>query len=271
MEYDPIKKTLGNFFKQSTFLRRLFYRLLDWLLLRAWHIQKEIKLWARQAPEDAQILDAGSGFGQYDYFLSGLNKNWSIQAIDVKEEQVADCNDFFKKINRPQVKFMVGDLTKYRSPDTYDLVLCVDVMEHILEDRETFQNYCISLKKGGMLLISTPSDQGGSGIEEHSEGEVQGFIDEHVRDGYPIEEIKEKIRTAGFSMVEAKYSYGSPGKISWKLSMFFPMRILGISKFFFIILPFYYLLTFPICAMLNYLDVIGNHKTGTGLIVKAWK
>ncbi|MEM7162792.1 MAG: class I SAM-dependent methyltransferase [Bacteroidota bacterium] len=240
-------------------------------MLRAWHIQKEARTWSKKAPENAFILDAGSGFGQYDYFLSSLNSKWRILAIDVKEEQVADCNSFFKEIGRPQVKFQVGDLTKYKAPDTYDLVLCVDVMEHILEDRKAFENYCSSLKKGGMLLISTPSDQGGSGIEEHADGEVQGFIDEHVRDGYPIEEIEEKILTAGFEIVEAKYSYGTPGKISWKLSMYLPMRVLGVSKLFLILLPFYYILTFPFCIALNYLDVHSNHRTGTGLIVKAWK
>jgi len=144
-------------------------------------------------------------------------------------------------------------------------------MEHILEDRTVFKNYVSSLKPGGMLLVSTPSDQGGSGLEEHHDGEVHGFIDEHVRDGYPIEEIEEKMLTAGFSKVDAKYSYGSPGKISWKLSMYYPLKMLNISKLFLIILPFYYLITFPFSIIFNFLDVNGNHKTGTGLIVKAWK
>jgi len=271
MQYDPIKRTLGSFFNKSPFLRRIFYTLLDWLLLRAWHVQKELRIWAKSAPAKAKILDAGSGFGQYDYFISSLNKEWEVLAVDVKEEQVADCNRFFNSIGRPQVKFIVDDLTTFVKPETFDLVLCVDVMEHILEDRTVFKNYVSSLKSGGVLLVSTPSDQGGSGLEEHHDGEVHGFIDEHVRDGYPIEEIKEKILSAGFSKVDAKYSYGSPGKISWKLSMYYPLKMLNVSKLFLIILPFYYLITFPFSIIFNFLDVNGNHKTGTGLIVKAWK
>jgi hypothetical protein len=43
------------------------------------------------------------------------------------------------------------------------------------------------------------------------------------------------------------------------------------SKLFFIIIPFYYLLAYPVAYLLNWADVSGNHKTGTGLIVKAWK
>jgi hypothetical protein len=46
---------------------------------------------------------------------------------------------------------------------------------------------------------------------------------------------------------------------------------LGASKLFFVILPFYYIVTWPLSMILNYFDVKGNHKTGTGLIVKAWK
>ncbi len=267
MHYDPIKRSLGNVFNRSPFLRKLFYKLLDLLLLRTWHVHKELKAWAK-GKGSAEILDAGAGFGQYSYYMSGMNRNWNILAVDVKEEQVKDCNDFFGKIGRKNVRFEVADLTKFVKENSYDMALSVDVMEHILEDVLVFRNIHASLKKGGMLLISTPSDQGGSDVHE---GEDSSFIEEHVRDGYPIKEIEEKLRTAGFEKVEARYAYGAPGKISWRLSMKYPIQMLGVSKLFFIILPFYYLLTYPFAFLLNYLDTNSNHKTGTGLIVKAWK
>jgi len=50
-----------------------------------------------------------------------------------------------------------------------------------------------------------------------------------------------------------------------------PIRILSLSRLFFILLPFYYLLAFPFCLLCNYLDVRTAHATGTGLIVKAYK
>lgn len=271
MEYDPIKRKLGSFFNQSPILRRIFYRLLDLLLLRSWHIRKELRLWSKTANIQARILDAGSGFGQYDFFLSRLNRNWEILAVDVKEEQVADCKEFFTKSKFPNVSFQIQNLFEFVVSDHFDLILCVDVMEHILEDVQVFKNYFLSLKKGGMLLISTPSDHGGSGLDEHTSGKVQGFIDEHVRDGYNINEIEHKILSAGFSNVEAYYSYGTPGKISWRLSMYVPMKLLSASKLFFIVLPLYYLITFPFSFILNILDLRTKHASGTGLIVKAWK
>lgn len=269
MQYDPVKRRLGVVFNRTPFLRKLFYRLLDLLLLRAWHIQRELRVWAKgRTDRDLHIYDAGAGFGQYSYWLSGRSSRWSITAVDVKDEQVADCNAFFQRIGRPQVKFEVGDVTKYARPEAFELVVCVDVMEHILEDEAALRCYSTSLKTGGMLIISTPSDQGGSDVHEEGEG---SFIEEHVRDGYNIDDIRGKCLRNGFTKVEARYSYGAPGKISWKLSMKWPLLMLQASKLFFILLPFYYLIAYPIAFVLNMADVRMTHPTGTGLIVRAWK
>ena len=119
-----------------------------------------------------------------------------------------------------------------------------------------------------MVLISSPSDQGGCDV--HGDDETS-FIEEHVRDGYDIKEIQDKLKIAGFSRVEARYQYGTPGKISWRLSMKYPILALGASKLFFIVLPFYYIIAYPLSYLLNWMDVSMNHPTGTGLIVKAWK
>jgi 2-polyprenyl-3-methyl-5-hydroxy-6-metoxy-1,4-benzoquinol methylase len=269
MQYDPVKRQLGSVFNRSPFLRKVFYGLLDLLLLRAWHIHKELRAWASDKREKAiHIYDAGAGYGQYSYWLSGFSPKWKVTAIDVKEEQVADCNGFFQTIDRPQVKFEVGDVTKYTQPNTFDLVVCVDVMEHILEDEAALRCYSESLKPGGMLIISTPSDQGGSDVHDEGEG---SFIEEHVRDGYNLEDLKAKALRNGFSKAEPRYSYGTPGKISWRLSMKWPLLMLNTSKLFFIILPFYYILAYPIAYLLNWADVSMKHSTGTGVIMKAWK
>jgi SAM-dependent methyltransferase len=269
MQYDPIKKSLGKVFNRTPFLRILFYKLLDTLLLRTWHVKKEIREWSNNRNGVQHILDAGSGFGQYTFFMSGMNRKWTVDAVDVKEEQIADCTDFFKRIGRVNVSFAIADLTEYTKPDTFDLILSVDVMEHIEEDELVFRNFYSSLSSGGMLLISTPSDQGGSDVHDH-EAE-HSFIDEHVRDGYNIVDIQDKLKRAGFSKTTARYDYGKSGQIGWRLSMKYPILMLNASKLFFIILPIYYLITFPFALIFNWVDVTKPHKTGTGLIVKAYK
>ena len=268
MQYDNIKQTLGNIFNRHPFLRKRFYGMLDLLLLRTWHIKKLVRRLKKNLPDDATILDAGAGFGQYAYYLSKLGRNWHIKAVDVKSEQVEDCNRFFAQAGKgDRVHFEVADLTVFCEPDKYHLAISVDVMEHILDDMAVFRNIFASLKQGGVLLISTPSDKGGSDADDHHES----FIDEHVRDGYSTDEIRHKLSLAGFSEINVHYTYGFPGHISWLLSMKYPMQMLRASKLLFILLPFYYVATFPFCLLLNLWDVNAQHQSGTGLFVKAEK
>ena len=278
MEYDPIKRSLGNFFNRTPSARKLFYRLLDTLLLRTWHVKKALRKYAKSHSGQAvDFLDAGSGFGQYSYHVAKNHPGWKLLAVDIKTDQIQDCRTFFKKIGFDNVEFEYADLTKFVRGNAFDLVLSVDVMEHIEEDVQVFKNLYQSMKKDGLLIISTPSDQGGSDVHDHHKSgnyENDGsasFVDEHVRDGYNIDEIQEKLKEAGFSLTEARYTYGWPGKISWRLSMKYPILMLNTSKVFFVILPFYYLLTYWFALLMNVLDVKLKYNTGTGLLVKAWK
>lgn len=269
MKYDPVKRSLGAFFNKTPFLRKVFYHLLNLLLLRSWHIRSAMRKMKSDLPENPDILDAGSGFGQYVYTMSLQFPTAKITGLDIKQEQIDDCNTFFKKIKRSdRVHFEYADLCQFSKPEAYDFALSVDVMEHIEDDVAVFKNLYKSLRPGGTLLISTPSDQGGSDVHHDHE---DSFIEEHVRDGYAIPDIEEKLKRAGFSQIESKYAYGAPGKISWRLSMKIPIKMVNISKLFLVILPFYYLITFPVSFVLNIIDVSNTHKTGTGLVVKCIK
>jgi 2-polyprenyl-3-methyl-5-hydroxy-6-metoxy-1,4-benzoquinol methylase len=269
MQYDPIKKSIGRFFSGPVIMRKILYLLLDLLLLRAWHVKKALKKISRQLPDQATVLDAGSGFGQYTWQMSRMKAGWKINGIDIDSDHVKDCSVFFEKAGLSgRVSFKSGDLTSLSDTGLYDLILSVDVMEHIEDDIRVFRNFFSSLKNNGILLISTPSDRGGSDVHDDKE---ESFIDEHVRDGYSKYEIREKLSDAGFKSIDTSYTYGKPGNISWRLSMKYPIRMLNFSKLFFIILPFYYLICFPIAVILNFIDLFLTHNTGTGLIVIARK
>ena len=127
MQYDPIKRLLGKIFNSTPYLRVLFYKLLNLLLLRTWHIKKELRKLKKNFPEKAEVLDAGSGFGQYVYFLSSISSLWKIKGVDVKDEQVADCNYFFNKRGFKNVKFEIADLTKINYNNEYQAPVLQDV------------------------------------------------------------------------------------------------------------------------------------------------
>ena len=142
MQYEPIKKVLGRFFAGSLLLRKTLYFLLDLLLLRTWHVKRALRRIEKQYPEEATVLDAGSGFGQYTWRMSRMNKLWKIVSVDINSEQIEDCNRFFKKTGLSErVTFMIQDLTSLNDYDQYNIILSVDVMEHIKEDESGIQQF----------------------------------------------------------------------------------------------------------------------------------
>ena len=91
---------------------------------------------AKTALENVEVLDAGAGFGQYDFFMFRKYPNWNILAVDVKDEQVADCNEFFGKLKNSKVNFIVGDLTQYKKEQRHMLVetlVLIAIIPGILE------------------------------------------------------------------------------------------------------------------------------------------
>lgn len=268
MHYEPIKHRIDRFISASPFLKKLFFRILDLYLLRTWHIHHELKEIFKIRKDRINILDAGCGFGQYSWYISRKNKHAEITAVDISASHVEKAIDFFRKTGKKNVHCHVADLTDYHEDEKFDLIISVDVMEHISDDRQVFSNFFRSLKPGGLLLISTPSDKGGSDVHEAHD---TSFIEEHVRDGYSISDITEKLKSAGFAEVSCRYTYGNPGQLSWRLLMKIPVTMINKSKLSFIVLPFYLTIVILPCLFLNFLDLKIDHHTGTGLLVKARK
>jgi 2-polyprenyl-3-methyl-5-hydroxy-6-metoxy-1,4-benzoquinol methylase len=275
MHYDPIKDTLGSLVRRSPLLRKLFYKALGAMFLREWYVKRKIKsLYSGQNNVRGgqnyvlslrEILDAGSGFGQYSYFMAKRFPDAKINAVDVKEDQISDSKYFFSKCGLDNCSFSVGDLTKIEDENKYDFILSVDVMEHIEDDTGVFKHFYRSLKPGGRVLINTPSNLGGS--DAHS-GEDESFIGEHVRNGYSKEEICGKLQQAGFEIESFEYTYGKWGSRYWKLGIKYPMLMLNKSKLLFVILPFYYLFTIWFVWLFMKLDVNEKDKSsGTGILV----
>jgi len=118
------------------------------------------------------------------------------------------------------------------------------------------------LKKGGYLLINSPSIYGGSDVHHETE---ESFIGEHARDGYSKEDLEAKLHPIGFSTYKSRYTYGFWGDKAWRLGIKYPMVLLSITKLFLLILPLYYLLTFPFTLIMMNLDFTTESKTGSGI------
>ena len=271
MDYDPIKDYLGRFFNSSPFLQRMFFGLLDLFFLRAWHVKKELRSIFGKYDDKSpvRVLDAGTGFGQYSYFMARSFSAAQILAVDIKDDYLANAKAFFEKEGLDEkTTFAYEDLTDLKASGPFDVILSVDVMEHIEDDRAVFRNFERVLEKGGHVIINTPSDLGGSDVQGDSD---ESFIGEHVRDGYNLDELQAKLEEAGLKTVLAKYTYGKYGSLAWRFLIKYPMKMLSASKAFVIFLPIYYIPVLPFGMVLNALDVRSHNKQGTGVLVVASK
>ncbi|MCX8057638.1 MAG: class I SAM-dependent methyltransferase [Ignavibacteria bacterium] len=269
MQYDPIKNIFAKFIKSNSLLRKIFYKLLNLFFLRSWYIRRILKqIIPKLKPNSPKILDAGTGFAQYSYFIAKNFPSSEILALDIKEDYLQDAESFFKKVGLKNVSFKVADLRKINFHNEFDLILCVDVMEHIDDDVLVLKNFFNSLSEKGYLIINTPSIYGGSDVHDEHE---ESFISEHFRIGYGKEELEEKLKSVGFNEVNGFYTYGFWGDKAWRIGIKYPMIMLNKSKFLILLLPFYYLIVLPFFLFMNYLDTNSNIKIGTGLIVIAKK
>lgn len=267
MKYDPVKQSIGSVVGTSRFLRPLLYRALNILLLRSWHVRRVLRR-LLAGRKRLRVWDAGCGFGQYSYFLARSFPSISIYATDIKTEQIEDCRSFFSKTGISNTQFETEDLLEPKHENEFDLILSVDVMEHIPDDVAVFRNYHRALKPGGLLIVNTPSDQGGS--DAHSQDE-ESFIEEHARNGYGEEEIRAKLADAGLEVLSFAYSYGKWGMLSWRLAMKYPMTMLNVHKLFFVVLPLYYVVTFPFAILLMIADYLKRNESGAGIVLVAQK
>ena len=272
MDYDPVKDRLGDLFTRSPRLNKTFYRLLDTVFLRAWYVQREVRALVETMDphRPIHVLDAGTGFGQYAYFLLEEFPHARVTAVDVKADYLARARTFFDQTaHADRITFRQLDLTDpMTEEDTYDLALSVDVMEHIEDDRAVFRNIRRVLRPGGYFVVNTPSDQGGSGVTDEG---AESFIGEHVRDGYPPEELQEKLETAGLEVADWMYTYGRYGSAAWRLLVKWPIQLLNRSAALGAVLPLYYLPALPVGLALNKLDLRQKNPTGTGLLMVARK
>jgi SAM-dependent methyltransferase len=263
MHYDPVKNIFATIIKKLPSLRILFYKILDLMFLRSWYVRRELRAIRKKfGNKKINIYDAGSGYGQYSYFMSKHLQPCEIYSVDVKEEWIKDCKEFFTSKKISNVIFGVEDLTAINHKERFDLIVSVDVMEHIEDDVKVFNNFYNALKKDGYLLINTPSIYGGSDVHEEDD---ESFIGEHARVGYSKEDLETKLIPLGFKTYQIKYTYGFWGDKAWRLGIKYPIIMVNISKLFLFVLPLYYLITFPFIFIMMFIDFNSNNKVGSGI------
>lgn len=255
MHYDPIKDRFATYVAIFPSFRRMFYHILDLLLLRQRYVKRAI---CKHFTDGSMFYDAGAGFCQYSDFVLQNYPDAKVFASDLKTEYLAsyafskDCSRF---------SFQGADLQNFIPSEKYDMAIAIDIMEHIEDDISTLRNFHEALNERGILIISTPSDL----------DEAAAFTEEHVRPGYNKKELETKLEQCGFHVLSSRYSYGFWGALSWRLLVKTPLLAFEKSKISLLLLPLYYLIVFIPAQLMMLIDSWSENSSGTGIIIEAMK
>ena len=157
-----------------------------WFVARRRILQQVIR--KLNLPTNAQILEAGCGTGGN---LKMLSRYGQVSAMELDEIACQLANQ--RQVT--QVKRGSLPLNIPFNSEDYDLIVILDVIEHLDDDLSALEALYYKLKPGGYLLVTVPAYM--FLWSEHDE------INHHKR-RYRLKELKQVVRKAGYQV-----NYGS--------------------------------------------------------------
>ena len=152
-----------------------------------------------------RILDAGSGTGVFSFELGRRFPEARVVGVDFQKEAVEACICIAEKTGAMNVEFRQEQIENLRERHTFDLVLCVDILEHIEDDMRALKGLFKVVAPGGVLVLHVPALYRRYPVWKKS---LNFEVESHVRVGYRPKEIREKVRQAGFLICESGFTYG---------------------------------------------------------------
>jgi len=139
-------------------------------------------------PPGRDILDAGTGDGVH---LGLLKDTRTLTAMDISLKRLKKCAERYRNC-----RFIVGDAEALPfKGESFDCILASELIEHLIEpERFLLSSYSV-LKKGGILIISTPSAL----FYENNLTEI--FKDQHLHTFSPWR-LKRLLKSSGFKPLQ---------------------------------------------------------------------
>lgn len=191
-------------FLNSLFLNKFLFAG-DTLVYDRW---KWIESKLPKTNENWKLLDVGCGSGAITLKASSLGYDSTGLTWDKKDAQ--KCSQRAKRFALKNCKFDVFDARNLKEypHEEFDVILNTENIEHLIDDLSLFIAMFSKLKKGGILLLTTPNFFYNP-ITDSDNGPFSKVEDGwHVRRGYSREMIKELCNKAGFKMEEISYCSG---------------------------------------------------------------
>ncbi|MGA7994760.1 MAG: methyltransferase domain-containing protein [Bradyrhizobium sp.] len=112
-------------------------------------------LGSRLPAASLRIYEAGGG--STSFLPLEVLRRAHVTVVDIDADQI--CNNDYAQ------ETILGDVQVHRfAPDSFDLVICYNVIEHLPDVEAALLRFCESLKRGGLMFIGAPNPRSLSGV-----------------------------------------------------------------------------------------------------------
>jgi 2-polyprenyl-3-methyl-5-hydroxy-6-metoxy-1,4-benzoquinol methylase len=188
-----------------------------------------------------KLIDIGCGSGAFSLGAGKLNFDALGLSWDkVNQDKAAERARILKLENK--VHFEIQDVRfldeRKEYTGKYDVAICTENIEHIINDQKLMTDMANVLKPGGLLLLTTPNYNYvpmGIGDSKKSISPIEDGG--HVRIGYTPDDCKRLCAATGFEVISITYCSGF---MSQKVTAFFRViiKIFGYPVAWVLIAPF---------------------------------
>jgi SAM-dependent methyltransferase len=210
---------------ETDWRRRTGYLLLGELhcpgRLRAWHIMKALARLGVWSAEPRTLLDAGGGEGAFAYYVAKRFPSWRVVVADNEPQLLERGHRIKRGLRLGNLEVRPMDLRDPGDADTYDIIVCSDVLEHIVEDDLVVKHLAQALKPGGVMVVTAPSvpQPRHLPLVRWRERRI-GFHPSdygHVRDGYSEGELERLLEHAGLDVGSVRRTFGFFGTLMFDI------------------------------------------------------
>lgn len=131
-------------------------------------------------PKQGSVLDLGCGAGALSASL--LERGYKVDSLDESEEMLAMARLTFENRRLPNHNIIRSTLLDYssRSNFKYDIIVCLDVIEHIQDDLTAMNCILKMLKGNGILILSVPAMPSLYGEKDTAVGHYRRYTETSV-------------------------------------------------------------------------------------------
>lgn len=166
-------------------------------------LRADAVLSALQLPAGARIADLGCGTGCFSAMLA--RHGHEVMCVDVSRANLEALRRIYHElVEQCLLTPLLGHLTELPlESESIDAAICMEVLEHVEDDRLALEEMCRVLKPGAILALTVPNrhsplpvvERLGLGSVHDRPGEER-----HVRPGYDAGELTSRLEAAGLGV-----------------------------------------------------------------------